>query len=145
MKPENRLIGSVHILIPKQIHIEKMNNPYRRGTADCWYSTVPYDMWIEWKWVKEFPKRDATLIKPAFEPLQEAWCTARFNEGRRVRVVVGSTTGCVVFTDPAMWREGIPRGEAQVLSKQQIADWIQRTCGLEPSPQQPTVRSRSTA
>jgi hypothetical protein len=73
-KPENTFIGTVNDRLPikkrkastiarrkvsdeSHIHYEKMNNPYRGGTADSWYSGLAGDLWVEFKYLPRVPKR----------------------------------------------------------------------------------------
>lgn len=123
MKPENRFRLAVEKLLPEEVHCEKMANPYRAGGADCWYDGPSADMWVEWKWCK-MPKRDTTMIVPDLSTLQKLWLRGRFKNGRAVAVIVGTPDGCIVFVTPDAWEVGVTRGEAQVLTKQQAANWI---------------------
>lgn len=122
MKPENRYIAAVHKQLPEGVYAEKMHNPYRGGTFDVWYSARPRDMWVEYKWVERLPVRVALV--PDLSALQRDWGLGRFNEGRNVKVVVGSPTGGVVFMNPTEWTNGLLK--FQVLSKSDIARWIVR-------------------
>lgn len=139
MKPENRLRNDVHKLFPGSFHHEKMNNPFRSGTADDWYSGK-HDLWVEWKWEPKFPR----IVKPNLSPQQERWCDGRFAEGRNIKVVVGSPTGCILFATPTEWNEGRARDEAQVLSKLETANWILEQCGLEGCAKPRSARRKST-
>lgn len=96
--PETRFIASIHRLLSPSFHWEKMANPYRGGTADCWYSGNRTDLWIEWKFV-EVPKRDDTIVNLGLSALQVDWLNSRWNEGRNIWVITGSKEGGVVFTD----------------------------------------------
>lgn len=140
MKPESRLIKSVHDLLHPDVYREKMFNPMRGGTPDVYYMGFADDMWIEWKWVKKFPKH----VVPKLSPLQLVWLVRAHDRHRKAFAVVGSPTGCIVFADPHQWKQGIARDEARVLSKKQTSDWIQIECGLEHSEQQQSEQSTST-
>lgn len=134
MKPESRFIKKVHDELHDDVYREKMYNPLRGGTPDCvYYGFTPGpDLWIEYKWVKQFSVR--VPIKPKLEPLQMAWLMRSWDRGRQPLVVVGSPTGCVVFVDPPQWLNGIDCGKAQVLSIKELARRIEDRCGLEHSP-----------
>lgn len=119
--PENRFIAAVHRRLSPTVYREKMNNPYRGGTFDVWYSGKLGDMWIEYKWVPRLPK--ARLV-PELSELQKKWGRGRYKEGRRLRVVVGSPTGAVVFNTPDQWEEGIESSKWTLLSKEEIAIYI---------------------
>jgi hypothetical protein len=83
--PETRFIQSIHKKLPKTVYHEKMHNPYRGGTPDVWYSGKLRDLWIEYKWGKNKPRK-----------LQKDWITKRRAEGRTVWVVTGTPDGCEV-------------------------------------------------
>jgi len=141
MKPENTFIASVHRMLappPRpnmnipvglknitRLHKEKMHNTFRSGTADVWYSGR-MDLWIEYKWVPRLGKK----ITPKLSPNQKLWLNGRWVEGRNVKVVVGSPNGCIVFRTPIEWLYGVELSDAQVLTKAEIARWIEKECGL---------------
>ena len=95
-KPETRFIASVHTHLPVSLHKEKMNNPYRGGTADVWYSGKRADLWVEYKFLPCLPVRSA--ISTNLTALQLAWLANRYEEGRSVWVIIGCKDGGVVLT-----------------------------------------------
>lgn len=131
MKPENQFIGRVHNALHHDVYREKMFNPMRGGTPDCYYMGFLDDLWAEYKWVKAFPKK---LIKPALSSLQKLWLVRAYDRGREPWVVVGSPTGSVVLVDPRHWQQGIERDKARVYSIAELVTEIQTRCGLEFSP-----------
>lgn len=114
-KAENQYISSVHRHLPSEneLHREKMHNPYRSGTADWWYSGDILDLWVEYKYLLKLPARDTTIVVPALSALQVDWCTKRFNQGRHVRVVLGTRDGAVIFYAPAEWTAGLSAAECR--------------------------------
>jgi hypothetical protein len=124
-KPENTFIASIHRHFPQKDvpHREKNANPYRGGTADCWYSGRKADMWIEYKFVPRVPKRSPVPVECS--TLQLEWLRGRYAEGRNVHVIVGCSTGGVVLSDLA-WEHNIPIEEfsAALKSRQELAQWI---------------------
>ena len=128
VKPENQFIAGVHKHLPsvRILHREKMNNPYRGGTADLWYSAKVSDLWVEYKFLPRVPQRgiiDAARIN--LSSLQQEWLRGRHEEGRNVGVIVGCPAGGVVLRDLA-WEEGISVGAfvEQMLTRQKLAQWI---------------------
>lgn len=133
--PEAALINGVHKHLPNvdDFHREKMANPYRGGTADCWYSN-DRDLWVEWKFI-DLPVRDDTIIdltagkEPELSHLQQQWITRRQAEGRNVWVIVGCKGGGVVMRDrqwARAWRTDDFRFEIQ--SRGDIAQAIVDFC-----------------
>jgi hypothetical protein len=60
-------------------------------------------------------------LKPKLSELQRHWLNSRYDEGRRVLVLVGSPEGIAVFEDKA-WNEKQTIG--QLFSKDEAATWI---------------------
>ena len=109
-----------------------MANPYRGGTADCWYSDAQ-DLWVEWKYVL-IPKRPLTLIDPTLSALQDHWLRGRWNEGRNIWVIVGSKNGGVIF-DQGNWHLWLTSEQfcARLLDRKTIASQLLDWCSHEPT------------
>lgn len=108
--PENRFRESLHRLLPKTLHHEKMHNPYRGGTFDDWYSGTKADIWVEYKWEGN-----------ELSPLQLKWGLERYNEGRSVFVIVGNKAGGVLYCTPAGWEM---QECGSVMTKAEIVAWL---------------------
>lgn len=122
-KPESVFVAGVHKYLPKTLHREKMNNPYRGGTADQWYSGLAGDLWVEYKFLPRTPQRGT--IRPALSDLQRQWLRGRHGEGRNVCVIIGCPAGGVILRD-CEWEDGLPCGEftTRLLSRADLASWI---------------------
>jgi hypothetical protein len=122
-KPENTFIASVHRRLPRDLHAEKMANPYRGGTADVWYSGKKADLWIEYKFIERIPLR--APIEPNLSELQKLWLRRRYEEGRNVAVVVGCKEGGIILRN-LEWEAMIPpeKFRQQLVTRDAIADWI---------------------
>lgn len=117
-KPETRFIQRINRLLPLlrgnnsgagMIHYEKMNNPYRSGTADSWYSGEGGDLWVEWKFVDKIPRSaDGTTLcinaQRLLRPMQTVWLNGRLAEGRKVVVIIGCEKGGVILEN-GEWNE----------------------------------------
>lgn len=83
------------ILTERGVYCEKMFNPMRGGTPDCWYSAKNCpDIWVEFKYLKAVPVRGRDV---GCSELQKRWLKARYEEGRKVFVLVGAPEGCVLY------------------------------------------------
>lgn len=129
-KAETTFISSVHKHLPVGVHREKMNNPYRSGTADVWYSGHK-DMWVEYKFLAALPKRMDTNITLDLSENQKIWLRERCREGRHVAVICGCKAGGVVFNGLS-WDQPIsnPEFTSRLISRQAIADWILHQTGV---------------
>lgn len=126
-KPETRFIAGVHKHLC-DTHVEKMNNPWRAGTADVWYSGVLGDLWIEYKFIERLPRSNSIL--PDLTPRQQRWLNNRFDEGRNVAVVLGTPTGGVIYRNKE-WMKPLDHLSLSklVVAKVDIARWIYTQVG----------------
>lgn len=124
-KPETRFYTAVHKLLPKELHKEKMANPYRGGTADVWYSGTADDLWVEYKWLAKVPVKTNIRVYELLSQLQLHWLRERRKEGRNVVVILGSPDGAWVY-EFGLWEADLPVDvfRAQAKTKQQVADYI---------------------
>lgn len=124
-KPETRFYTAVHKLLPKELHREKMANPYRGGTADVWYSGNADDLWVEYKWLAKVPVKADIRVYELLSPLQLQWLRERRQEGRNVVVILGSPDGAWIY-EYGKWEEDLPVAafRMQNWSKQEVADYI---------------------
>ena len=122
-KQETLYINSIHRLLPVGLHHEKMCNPFRRGTADVWYSGE-LDLWVEYKYIVELPKK--ADVKFDLSPLQIKWLRERHSEGRNVAVIVGASVGGIVMKHPDIWEQPLPVFDfgLRARTKKEIAQWI---------------------
>ena len=123
-KAETTFISSVHKHLPVGVHREKMNNPYRSGTADVWYSGQK-DMWVEYKFLPSLPKRMDTNITLDLSENQKIWLRNRHAEGRNVAVICGCKAGGVVFQGVS-WDKPIsnPEFTSRIRTRQELAAWL---------------------
>ena len=138
-KPETTFYTGVHKHLT-DLYFEKMANPYRGGTFDCWYSGRR-DLWVEYKFI-ELPKRNTTTIDlctprgknmgSPLSALQQQWGADRHREGRNIWVIVGISVGRdsqgLVHRCPASWqRTDFTVDEMRPLlqTRRQIADEIE--------------------
>lgn len=125
-KPESNFRLKVERDLPRALHREKMNNPYRGGTADCWYSGHRGDLWVEYKFLPQLPQRGIIDAKRmGLTALQLQWLRGRYEEGRNVSVIVGCPTGGVIMRG-LEWEAGIAAEvfAQRVVSAKELAQWI---------------------
>ena len=121
-KPENSFIRGVNKYLPKT-YAEKMNNPWRAGTADVWYSGSYGDLWVEFKFIERVPRSKEIL--PDLTPRQRRWLNNRFDEGRNVAVVLGTPKGGVIYRNKE-WNRPLDHETLSglIVPRDEIARWI---------------------
>lgn len=106
-KPETNFRLKIEKRLPRMLHREKMNNPYRGGTADSWYSGRGGDLWVEYKFLPRVPQRGIIDAKRMdLTALQQQWLRGRYEEGRNVAVICGTLVGGVIMRD-LEWEVGL--------------------------------------
>lgn len=133
-KPENSFIRGVHRYLPKT-YAEKMNNPWRAGTADVWYSGSEGDLWVEYKFIERVPRSKEIL--PDLTPRQRRWLNNRFDEGRNVAVVLGTPKGGVIYRNKE-WSVALDQETlmGRIVPRDEIARWIFAQVGASTCPLQ---------
>jgi len=126
-KPEATFRTGVHKYIPKEVHHEAVGSGFSRGTPDQWYDGCCYDLWIEWKYVKEIP-RNLNLLNtttPKLSDHQQVWLKRAHSNGRNVCVIVGFRSGGIILSD-MLWESIIPREviEEMLLTRKELAQYI---------------------
>lgn len=123
--PETRFYAAVHKLLPRDIHREKMHNPYRGGTADVWYSGNLDDLWVEYKWLAKLPKKAPVVLTKLLSPVQQQWLEGRYKEGRNIVVILGSPEGAWVF-EGTLWKEPLNPDVIRTggITKLNVAEYI---------------------
>jgi hypothetical protein len=130
---EHTFVRSIHRGLAKadpEVYIWKINDNYQGGVADAYYSKRR-DCWVEYKYIRAFPKRPATRIDLGLSQLQKDWLIARHNQGRNVAVVAGSEHGAVIFPGVS-WDRVITRDDFldSAVDKKEVVAYIQ--CQLTP-------------
>ena len=112
----------------------KNHNQYIGGIADCWYSGLAGDLWIEYKFIT-LPKRESTVIdlvsgkNPDISYLQQDWLKSRHAEGRSVGVIVGCTQGGVWFPGLKWDQTHTPlEFKKMMLDRRSLAGMISELC-----------------
>lgn len=119
-----------------------MNNPYRGGTADWWYSGDRADLWVEYKYIDRIPVRASVL--PDLSELQKDWLAGRVRENRNVAVIVGCPEGGVIYLNGEWLVELSPNVfRERICSQNQLARWIMAQTISEGVDNHPQATERS--
>ena len=96
----------------------KINDSYTSGVADTYVSGPKNDIWIEYKIVRNNPKKHT----PKLSALQKAWLAAQHKRGRQVAVIVGVKGGHGVILERDQWENQCDM--TNTLTKREIMQWI---------------------
>jgi hypothetical protein len=103
---ESDYTQAVHKRLPAEVFRWKVRDDYQGGVPDAFYRRLDGQsgspLWIEYKYLKDLPKRDTTLIVPNLSELQHLWLRRAAMAGEQVRVIVGhGSRGVVLSLDEA--------------------------------------------
>lgn len=94
---ERHFINKVHKRLNPKIYKWKINDAYHGGVPDCFYSGPKGLCFVEYKYKRELPKKNGTIIKFNLTTQQCAWLVERREEGVPVFVSLGIGKS-IVFT-----------------------------------------------
>lgn len=117
---ESQYTRAIHKLVkPMGVYAWKIADRFTNGVPDAYYSGAKGDIWVEYKFLKELPKRNFT---PKLSELQKQWLNNRYEEGRNVAVIVGTPKGGFILVNKA-WNTKVSANDP-VFSKTDVAKWI---------------------
>ncbi len=126
---EHGFVRAVHRQISDSVFRWKINDTYAGGVPDAFYAGPACCLFVEYKYVKELPKRDSTFVKTTLSEPQKLWLDRMFSLDKRVAVVIGSPLGSVVLINKR-WNYPLTKTQfiKRTLSNKEIATWIERVC-----------------
>ena len=117
---ESDYITAVGRLLPTHMLKWKINDNFTSGVPDAYYSGGKADIWIEYKLVRDNPKKHT----PKLSSLQKVWLRNQYHRGRRVAVIVGVKGGKGVIIEHLKWEKQCDM--TQIKTKREIAAWIEQ-------------------
>ena len=104
---EHSFIKSVHRKLPPEMFKWKIHDTYTGGVPDVMYGGPSGILFVEYKYVKQLPVRNTTLIKTSLAPLQIQWLQRMTDCGQRAAVVIGVEKHAIVLVKD--WTANITR------------------------------------
>ena len=130
---EHSYIRSLHTLLKKggmDVDIWKVNDNFAGGVPDVAYFGAINTLWVEYKYIKQLPKKNSTIIDLTnsakyLSLLQQQWLERKHLLNIRTAVIVGSPSGNGIY-DGIMWREPVTTGEfiANAVSNHTVINYI---------------------
>jgi hypothetical protein len=142
---EHSFIKAVHRSLPTEIYRWKIHDTYTGGVPDVFYAGPAGMLFIEYKYVKELPKRKNTAIKNKLSGLQKAWLTQMESFGHAVAAVIGIKQDVLILDSSDIWSTDIPFDfyNANKITRPQYLEWVARQT-LHEGNNQPNSSRKST-
>ena len=135
---EHSYIKAIHNRLPSTVYKWKINDNFHGGVADAYYSGDGGDLWIEYKYLSNPPKRPTTAIKTCLTDQQLYWLKSRQSEGRNVALVIGMAAPFgykfkdnLIITDFSQ-KITLESFSSSAIDKRGVAEYIMNHC-LKPN------------
>lgn len=126
---ESQYTANVSKRLPSDLFSSwKINDNFAGGVPDAFYRAKNgvRPLWVEYKFIKQLPKRGTTIIKPNLSAQQLHWLKEA-NAANELAVVIVGCEGIkhqrqvcgVVLDDPQEWENGITGEEFSVRAGRQ--------------------------
>ncbi len=134
-KPEATFINSIHRHLPPKMPDGKidylsMAGTYTSGIADVYYDGPKCDLWVEYKYIEQLPKRMNLLrltTKPLLTALQNQFLCNRQCNGHLAWVIVGCKDGGIILSSSVTWRSQFSPQNFILFSRKELANNIVQT------------------
>lgn len=120
---EHSFVKSIHRYIHPDVHKWKIHDTYTGGVPDAMYCGPESLLFVEYKYVKELPKKETTLIKHSLTPLQLQWLE-RVNKPSIAALVVGVDDSAIILVDDFSSNISKLRFLTHCVSRKNVAKWI---------------------
>lgn len=135
VKPEATFINSIHRHFPPKppdgiVDYFSLAGTYTSGLIDVYYDGPKTHIWVEYKFIKQMPKRLDLMrltTKPVLSGLQDLFLTNRHRNGHLAWVIVGCAKGGIIVTDPKAWKSVIETANYNLFSRKELAKLIIQT------------------
>lgn len=127
---EHGFIRAVHLDLPSEVFRWKIHDTFAGGVPDAFYAGPVSTLFVEYKYVKAFPKRDTSPIRTSLSTQQIHWLNRLHDLNQPVAVVIGCEKLAVVLTDKT-WSEYIPKQDFlnKAVQFADVSKWIHnKTC-----------------
>ena len=130
---EHSFVKSIHRYIHPDVHKWKIHDTYTGGVPDAMYCGPESLLFVEYKYVKELPKKETTLIKHSLTPLQLQWLE-RVNKPSIAALVVGVDDSAIILVDDFSSNISKLRFLTHCVSRKNVAKWIYEVTCLGKDP-----------
>ena len=88
--------------------IQRLEDRFSTGIPDCVIVWKGHTIWLEGKFIQTLPKRDTSIVKPSFQPMQVPWLLKCQRAGGRAFVWLRSPAGWLLTDEIERLEAGMP-------------------------------------
>jgi hypothetical protein len=131
---EHSFVKSIHRYLHPDVYKWKIHDTYTGGVPDAMYCGPENLLFVEYKYVKELPKKDTTLLSHSLTPLQSQWLN-RINGPSHAALIIGVDNAALILVDSFSTNISKQRFEAHAVSRKDVAQWIYEVTCLGRNPE----------
>lgn len=120
---EHGFIKAIHNKVHPDVHKWKIHDTFTGGVPDVMYSGPAGVLFVEYKYIKQLPVKDTTLIRHSLSPQQNQWLE-RMNVSATSALIIGVGATAIIIQKDFMQNISKMKYTAGNCSRQSVADWI---------------------
>jgi hypothetical protein len=126
---EHSFIRAVHAYLPSEVFRWKIHDTFAGGVPDAFYAGPASTLFVEYKYVKTLPKRNATPIRTGLTSQQAHWLDRLHDFNQPVALIVGCEKLALVIL-AKQWNTDIAKAEyvERAVPFKTAAQWISDVC-----------------
>ncbi len=120
---EHSFVRSIHNALSPDVYKWKIHDTYTGGVPDAMYAGPAGVLFVEYKYVKNLPKRDDTVIRHSLSELQRAWLDTMY-QSTPVALILGCEDTALIIVDDFAANICKSKYVEQSIPRRQVAQWI---------------------
>ena len=120
---EHSFVKSIHNYLDPRVYKWKIHDTYTGGVPDAFYSGPVGSLFVEYKYIKQLPKKNTTLLRHSLSKLQDAWLE-RVKPATPVALILGvEDTALIILAAFSLEISKMHYIDA-CISRKGVAEWI---------------------
>lgn len=120
---EHSFIRSIHNYLDPNVYKWKIHDTFTGGVPDAFYSGPAGSLFVEYKYIKQLPKKNITMLKHSLSKLQEAWLE-RVYPATPVALILGVEDTALIILDDFSFGISKMHYIDACISRRDVAEWI---------------------
>jgi len=136
---EHSFVKSIHRYLHPDVYKWKIHDTFTGGVPDAMYVGPKGLLFVEYKYVKELPKRDTTSLPHSLSPLQAQWLE-RINGPSTAVLIIGVNDTAIIIPSDFSTNISRMRVKTEGMSRKDVAAFIHSVTVLGRNPNEINVK-----
>lgn len=120
---EHSFVKAIHRKLSPDVYKWKIHDTYTGGVPDAMYAGPAGVLFVEYKYVKQLPKRNDTIIRHSLSKLQADWLN-RMKHSTKVALILGIEDTALIIVDDFSANISKMKYIEESRPRETVADWI---------------------